>query len=75
MYARIISSAYCWGVIALAGAALVGCNGNKGTVGAPKASTQQSIAAIKNNPNIPEQAKAQIIGAIQQRAGTSTPQH
>ena len=76
MYRRTKGSAYRWALIALAGAALAGCNANKGTVdGGSQVSTQQSIAAIKNNPNIPDQAKAQIIGAIQQRASTATPQH
>ena len=51
-------------------AALTGC-GNKATVDTAHAATvQQSMDAVKNNPHIPDAAKAQIMSQMQQQHGT-----
>ena len=57
-------------VLAAAVAALTGCS-NKATVDtAHAASVQKSMDAVKNNPHIPDAAKAQIMAQMQQQRGT-----
>lgn len=56
-------------VLAAAVAALTGCS-NKGTVDTAHAATvQQSVDAVKNNPHIPDAAKAQILAHMQEQHG------
>ena len=59
-------------VLAAGVAAVAGCSGNKATVSdtAHAANVQQSIDAVKNNPHIPDAAKAQILSSMQQQRGT-----
>ena len=57
-------------VLAAAVAALAGCSSNKGALDtAHAANIQQSMDAVKNNPHIPDAAKAQILSSMQQQRG------
>ena len=61
-------------VVAAAAAVLAGCASDKANVSdtAHAANVQQSADAVKNNPNIPDQAKAQILSSIQQQHGNGS---
>ena len=61
-------------VLAAAAAALTGCS-SKGTVDTAHAATvQKSMDDVKNNPHIPDAAKAQIMSQMQQQHGTGAQQ-
>lgn len=56
-------------VLAAAALTLAGCGGDKANVDstAHAATVQQSIDDVKNNPHIPDAAKAQILSSMQQQ--------
>ena len=69
---KTINNTFCRvAVVALTAAALAGCSGNKANVqdGTAHAATVQADT-IKNDPHIPDAAKAQILSSMQQQHGS-----
>jgi hypothetical protein len=66
-----INKSFCrFAAIAAVTAALTGCHSGTVSDTAHAANVQQTVDSVKNNPNIPDQAKAQILSSMQQQHGS-----